>query len=87
MRNPLESEEMAFRYVLGTLAYFVPIAFAAWIATWLGVVMFVVMTMGAIFVIVGGRKRQSQSPEEPPPPAAVEDTPVPPAPGTEEKSG
>jgi hypothetical protein len=83
VRNPLESEEMAFRYVLGTLAYFVPIAFAAWIATWLGVVVFIVMTIAAIFVIVGGRK--PQVPQEPPPPAAVEDTPVPPASGADEK--
>jgi len=73
MRNPLESEETAFRYVLGTVAYFVPIAIAAWIATWLGIVVFVVMTVAAFRVIVGGRK--SQAPAEPLPPAAVEDTP------------
>ena len=79
MRNPLSSEETAFHYVLGTLAYFVPIAIAAWIATWLGLVVFVVMTIAAILVIFGGRK---QTPPSGPPqqPAAVEDTPVPPAP-------
>ena len=77
MRNPLESEETAFRYVLGTVVYFVPIAIAAWIATWLGVVVFIVMTVAAIVVILGGRK--PAPPSEPAPPAAVEDTPVPPA--------
>ena len=76
MRNPLESEEAAFRWVLGALAYFVPIAIAAWIATWLGVVVFVLMTIAAIVVVLGGRK--PQAPAEPGPPAAVvEDTPEP----------
>jgi hypothetical protein len=74
MRNPLESEEAAFRYVLGAVVYFVPIAIAAWIATWLGLVVFVGMTIAAIVVILGGRK--PEQPTEPPPPAAVEDTPV-----------
>ena len=79
MRNPLESEEAAFRWVLGALAYFVPIAIAAWIATWLGVVVFVLMTIAAILVIRGGRK--PEEPSQPPPPAAVEDTPEPPPAG------
>jgi uncharacterized protein (DUF58 family) len=78
MRNPLASEETAFHYVLGTVAYFAPIAVAAWIATWLGVAVFVVMTIAAILVIRGGGK--ADAPSEPPPPAAVEDTPVQPAP-------
>ena len=78
MRNPLESEETAFHYVLGTVAYFAPIAIATWIATWLAVVVFIVMTIAAILVIRGGRK--AEPPPEPPPPAAVEDTPLPPVP-------
>jgi len=82
MRNPLASEETAFHYVLGTVAYFVPIAVAAWIATWLGIVVFVLMTIAAILVIRGGRK--PEEPSQPPPPAAVEDTPVPPTPGDPE---
>ena len=73
MRNPLESEETAFHWVLGTVAYFAPIAIAAWISTWLGVVVFVAITIAAILVIWGGRK--PEPPSEPPPPAAVEDTP------------
>ena len=74
MRNPLESEEAAFRWVLGTVAYLVPIAIASWIATWLAVVVFVVMTIAAVLVIRGGRKPE---PPAEPPPAAVEDTPDP----------
>ena len=42
MRNPLKNEETAFRFVLGTIAYFALIVLASWIATWLGVVVFVV---------------------------------------------
>ena len=82
MRNPLASEETAFHYVLGTVAYFAPIVLAAWIAMWLGVVVFVVMTVAAVLVIRGGRK--PEEPSQPPPPAAVEDTPVPPGPGDPE---
>ena len=74
MRNPLESEETAFRYVLGTVVYFVPIAIAAWIATWLGIVVFVVMTIAAFFFVRGGRK--PEPPSDPPAQAAVEDTPA-----------
>ncbi len=54
MRNPLESEEAAFRFVLGTIAYFVPIVLAAWIETWLGVIVFVVMTVLAVVVVRRG---------------------------------
>jgi membrane protein implicated in regulation of membrane protease activity len=81
MRNPLDSEETAFHYVLGTVAYFVPIAIAAWIATWLGVVVFAVMTIAAILVIRSGRK--PEPPSEPPRPAAVEDTPEAPPPASD----
>ena len=51
MQNPLESEETAFRFVLGALVYFAPIVLAAWIATWLGVLAFVVMSVGAFVVL------------------------------------
>ena len=74
MRNPLQNEESAFRFVLGTIAYFVPIVVAAWIATWLGVVTFVAVTA---FVLYRARRGWA-GPQAPPPPddvrAAVEDT-------------
>ena len=73
MQNPLESEEAAFRFVLGALAYFAPIVVAAWIATWLGVIVFVVMSVIAFVVL---RRHTAAAPrvvstER----AAVEDTP------------
>ena len=72
MRNPLKNEENAFRFVLGTIVYLALIVLASWLATWLGVVAFVVLTVAALGLLRGGAK--------PPPPthhvdhAAVEDT-------------
>jgi len=55
MRNPLANEDAAFRLVLGTIAYLAPIVLASWIATWLGVVVFVAATVVAVVVLHGGR--------------------------------
>src|SRR6476646_9677516 len=73
MQNPLDSEEAAFRFVLGAIVYFVPIVIAAWIATWLGVIVFVVMS---VLAFVALRRGTSSAPavastER----AAVSDTP------------
>jgi len=72
MRNPLKNEETAFQFVLGTIVYLAMIVLASWIATWLGVVVFVALTVAAIALLSGGST-------SPPPPqhvdrAAVEDT-------------
>ena len=72
MRNPLANEEAAFRFLLGTIVYLAPIVLASWIATWLGVVAFVVMSGVAVFYI-----RQDKPPQAAPSVgdrAAVEDT-------------
>jgi hypothetical protein len=42
--NPLRSEAAAFRFLLLTIGYFALIALAAWINTWLGVAVFVILT-------------------------------------------
>ncbi len=72
MRNPLKSEENAFRFVLGTIVYFALIVLAAWLATWLGVVVFVVLTVAAVVLLRGGGGAAPQA--SPAPRAAVEDT-------------
>ena len=72
MQNPLESEEAAFRFVLGTLLYFAPIVVAAWIATWLGVIVFVVMS--ALAFVALRRRTASEPPVVSTERAAVEDT-------------
>jgi GABA permease len=46
MKNPLRSEEQAFRFVWQTIAYFAVIVVAYWISHWLGLVVFVVLTAG-----------------------------------------
>ena len=56
MRNPLKSEETAFRFVLGTIVYLALIVLASLVATWLGVVVFVVVTVAALFLLRGGPK-------------------------------
>jgi hypothetical protein len=72
MQNPLESEEAAFRFVLGTIVYFAAIVVAAWIETWLGVIVFVVMTVVAFVVVRRGTA--SVAPPVSTERAAVEDT-------------
>jgi hypothetical protein len=58
MRNPFRSEPDAYRFLLLTVGYFALIVVAASIATWLGVVAFVVLTGAALFFWL-----RSRSPE------------------------
>ena len=44
-RNPLRSEAEAYRFLLLTIGYFAVIVVASLIATWLGVLVFVVLTL------------------------------------------
>ena len=74
MQNPLRSEEAAFRFVLGTLAYFAPIVVAAAITPWLGLVVFVAATAVVVALALRGR-RSGAEPAEAPARAQVEDTP------------
>jgi hypothetical protein len=57
-RNPFRSEAEAYRFLLLSVAYFALIVVAAWIATWLGVVVFVVLTLTA--VILWARSRTDE---------------------------
>jgi len=54
VRNPLRSEENAFRFVLGTIGFFALIVVASWIWTWLGVAVFVVLAVGVAWWLRGG---------------------------------
>jgi hypothetical protein len=58
--NPLRSEAEAFRFVLGSLAYFAAIAVAAVINRWLGVAVFVVLT--SALVVWWLRTRRAEQP-------------------------
>ncbi len=56
MRNPLKNEETAFRFVLGTIVYLALIVLASWLATWLGVVVFIMLSLAAVALLRGGAK-------------------------------
>ena len=73
MRNPLKDEETAFRVVLGTIAYLALIVLASWLATWLGVVVFIVLTAVAVWILRGG-KRTEPAPQHHIERAGVDDT-------------
>ncbi|HEY6963416.1 MAG TPA: hypothetical protein VI408_16145 [Gaiellaceae bacterium] len=49
MKNPLRSEEDAFRFVWQTIAYFAVIVVAYFINHWLGLVVFVLLTAGVVW--------------------------------------
>jgi hypothetical protein len=72
MRNPLKDEETAFRFVLGTIVYLALIVLASWLATWLGVVVFIVLTVVAVALLRGGTK--PPAPTQHVDRASVEDT-------------
>jgi hypothetical protein len=74
VRNPLEDEDAAFRVVLGTIAYFIPIVLAAWIATWLGLIVFGVATAVVILRLRRGWLRRPRTPVPELGGAAVDDT-------------
>jgi hypothetical protein len=56
VRNPFRSEAEAFRLVWLSLVYFGLIVVAAAIAAWLGLVVFLVLTGIAVWLIRGGRR-------------------------------
>jgi hypothetical protein len=60
MINPLRSEQEAFRFVIGALAYFGAIAGAAVIDKWAGLVVFIVLT--AAIVVLWVRAKRDDKP-------------------------
>ncbi len=74
MRNPLRDEAAAFRLVLWTIAFLAPIVVASWIATWLGVAVFVAATVAVVVIV--RRRRPPPTPAAPPRHAEVDDTPA-----------
>ena len=57
-RNPFRSEAEAYRFLLLTVGYFALIVVAAALATWLGVVVFVVLTAAAAFLWLRSRSNE-----------------------------
>ena len=71
MQNPFRSEAEAYRFLLLTVGYFAAIVVAAAIATWLGVVVFLGLTAGAVWR--WWRSRQVEAPTRAPVPRAGPD--------------
>ena len=56
MKNPIRDEASAFRVVFLTLGGAVLVAVAAWINTWLGLVVFLVLVAAGFWAIRGGMR-------------------------------
>ena len=58
MKNPVRDESSAFQVVLLTLGGTALVVLAAWIATWLGVLVFLVLCAAALWAIRGGMRQR-----------------------------
>ncbi|HET9243147.1 MAG TPA: universal stress protein [Gaiella sp.] len=58
MKNPVRDEASAFQVVLLTLGGAVLVVLAAWIADWLGVIVFLVLVAAALWAIRGGMRQR-----------------------------
>jgi hypothetical protein len=58
MKNPLRDEASAFQAVLVTLGAAVLVVLAAWINTWLGLVVFLLLVAAAFWMIRGGMRHR-----------------------------
>ncbi len=63
MRNPVRSEADAFRFVWLTIGYFALIVVASLINVWVGVAMFVLLTLAGVYWVFG-RDEQGASPRQ-----------------------
>lgn len=67
MKNPLRDEGAAFQVVLLSLGYFGLIVIGAWINVWLGIAVFVGLTVAGALALRGGRTRPEVHHVEHPP--------------------
>jgi hypothetical protein len=58
MKNPVRDEASAFQVVLLTLGGTALVVLAAWISTWLGVIVFLVLCAAALWAIRGGMRQR-----------------------------
>ncbi len=58
MKNPLRDESSAFQLVLITLAGALLVVLAAWVNTWLGLAVFLVLLGAALWAIRGGLRQR-----------------------------
>ncbi|HEU5373281.1 MAG TPA: universal stress protein [Gaiellaceae bacterium] len=72
MRNPIRSEADAFRLVLLTIGYFALIVIGWVINGWLGLAVFVVLSIGGLWWVVARRGRDAPPPKTAPAPSPPE---------------
>ena len=60
MKNPVRDEASAFQVVLLTLGGAVLVVLAAWVSTWLGVIVFLTLLAAALWAIRGGMRQRPQ---------------------------
>jgi GABA permease len=63
LESPFRSEAAAFRFLLVTIGAFALIVAASWVEPWLGFVVFLVLTAGAVWVYL--RQRAPRPPAQP----------------------
>jgi hypothetical protein len=61
VRNPFRSEQDAFRFLLATIAYFVLIVVASIVNKWLGFIVFILLSLAALYYAFG-RSREEPAP-------------------------
>jgi len=71
--NPLRSEAAAFRWVLGTIVVAALVVAAAWLSTWAGIAVFLLLVAVGCWRLMSSARRRP--PALPPVRADVEDTP------------
>ncbi len=59
IRNPLGSEAAAFRFLIATVIYLGLIGLGSVINSWLGLAVFLVLTTGVVWWVVGRIRRPS----------------------------
>ena len=69
MRNPIRSEADAFRFVLLTIGYFVLIVVGSLINVWVGVAVFIVLTIAALWWLFMRRTEPEPPVQEAPAPS------------------
>jgi hypothetical protein len=64
IRNPLGSEAAAFRFLIATVIYLGLIGLGSVINSWLGLAIFLVLTAGVVWWVVGRIRRPSAGPDD-----------------------
>lgn len=65
LRNPLGTEAAAFRFLIATVIYLGLIGLGSVVNSWLGLAVFLVLTIGVAWWVVGRIRRPTAGPDDP----------------------